>query len=133
MISIYADSRITWDTRNSRIRESITLSGRKSYAQKDFVPEESEQINGTELEPQVTEDAVEGLEQPPADAPQEDVSPPTAGEDAPPPELPPVEEQPPDSESAPLPSKNGQQSFCGLDFNALNRGLTAEEGTPYSS
>ena len=33
--------------------------------------EEPEQVNDTELESQVTEDAVEGLEQPPADVPPE--------------------------------------------------------------
>ena len=51
--------------------------------------EEPEQVNDTELESQVTEDAVEGLEQPAADVLQEDTALPASGEAAPPSNQPP--------------------------------------------
>ena len=155
--------------------------------------EEPEQVNDTELESQVTEDAVEGLEQPPADVPPEDVSPPTVDEEAPPsdqppedmdtppaeppaegqdtgqdgeatvqvepppleepvdvpeepsamkpfwmepstpPSPPPAAEQPPDPEPTPPLPKSDRQNFYGLDFNALDRGLTAEERQEWNS
>ena len=60
--------------------------------------EEPEQVNDTELESQVTEDAVEGLEQPPADVPPEDVSPPTVDEEAPPSDQPPEDMDTPPAE-----------------------------------
>ncbi len=118
---------------------------------KKIVPDE-EQVN--EIESQVTEEAVEGLEQSVTDLPQEDVSPPVT-EEPPPPEPPPPEEPadapeepsamqpfwmepsappPPllDPESA-QPQKSDRQSFYDLDFNALDRGLTAEERQEWNS
>ena len=54
---------------------------------KKIVPDE-EQVN--EIESQVTEEAVEGLEQSVTDLPQEDVSPPVTEEPPPPPPPPPA-------------------------------------------
>ena len=74
--------------------------------------EEPEQVNDTELESQVTEDAVEGLEQPPADIPPEDVSPPTVDEEAPLPEPPPEDMDTPRSSSlrrARTPDRTGKR------------------------
>ena len=142
--------------------------------------EESEQINVTEVEPQAPEEVMEGLDQPPADVPQEDTALPAGGEEPTPPDPPPqdtdtppeapaesqdtgqegepaepteppppeepstmkpfwmepggqptVEEQRP--ESAPPPPKSDRQSFYDLDFNALDRGLTAEERQEWNS
>jgi ribosomal protein S1 len=119
---------------------------------KKIVPDE-EQVN--ELEPQVTEEAVEGLEQSVTDLPQEDVSPPVT-EEPPPPEPPPPEEPtdapeepsamqpfwmepesppipPPDPDPPSPPPKSDRQNFYGLDFNALDRDLTAEERQEWNS
>ncbi len=151
---------------------------------KKVVPEENpEQVNDMEMEAQAQE---EGVEQPPADAPQEEASPPAAGEEAhqsdPPPKdtgTPPAEppaegldtgqggeaDTPPDpppmegpvdvpeepsamkpfwmEPSAPLPpppepepvqpQKSDRQSFYDLDFNTLDRDLTAEERQEWNS
>lgn len=149
---------------------------------KKVVPEENpEQVNDMEMEAQAQG---EGVEQPPADAPQEEASPPAAGEEAhqsdPPPkdtstppaeppaegldtgqggeaDTPPVSppsEGPADVQegasamkpfwmepSAPplpppepvQPQKSDRQSFYDLDFNALDRDLTAEERQEWNS
>ena len=148
---------------------------------KKVVPEEPEQVNDMELEPQVPEEVVESLDQPPADVPQEDATPHADGEEVTLPESPPqdtdttsvegleieqgegtdnppepsseesadVPEEPsvmrpfwmepsspssppPDPEPVP-PQKSDRQSFYGLDFNALDRGLTAEERQEWNS
>ena len=117
---------------------------------KKVVPEEPEQVNDVEMEAQTME---EGVEQPPADIPQETETLPDTSQDVPPPdgvdtypvEPPPPEEPvdapeetsamkpfwmepgaPPPPPPEPEPQKNDRQSFYGLDFNALDRGLTAE-------
>lgn len=151
---------------------------------KKVVPEENpEQVNDMEMEAQAQE---EGVGHPPTDAPQEEVSPPAAGEgvhqsDPPPkdtstpPAEPPAEgldtgqggeaDTPPDpppmedpvnvpeepsamkpfwmEPSAPPPSlpepesvqpqKSDRQSFYDLDFNTLDRDLTAEERQEWNS
>ena len=153
---------------------------------KKIVPaEEPEQVNDMELEPQVPEEVVEGLDQPPADVPQEDAALPASGEEPTPPDPPsqdtdpplaeppaerqdtgqegePADPPPPETyadvpeessamkpfwmepggqpaveeqriEPAPLPPKSDRQSFYDLDFNALDRGLTAEERQEWNS
>ena len=56
---------------------------------KKVVPEENpEQVNDMEMETQPLEEGAESLEQPPADTPQEETSPPTAGEEPPQPDPP---------------------------------------------
>lgn len=151
---------------------------------KKVVPEENpEQVNDMEMEAQAQE---EGVEQLPADVPQEEASPPAAGEEAhqsdPPPKdtdtppaeppaegldtgqsgeadtppvPPPLEEPvdipeeasamkpfwmepstpppPPPEPEPPIPQKSDRQSFYDLDFNALDRDLTAEERQEWNS
>ena len=135
---------------------------------KKVIPEENpEQVNNMEMEPQVPE---EGMEQPPADTPQEAETPPDTGEELPPaedldtvqgeeatalPEPPPPEEPveapeetsamkpfwmepsdpppPPPPPEPVAPQKSDRQSFYDLDFNALDRGLTAEECQEWNS
>lgn len=150
---------------------------------KKIVPEENpEQVNDMEMEAQAQE---EGVEQPPADVPQEEASPPAAGEEAPQPDPPPqdtdtppaelpaegldagqggeadtppvpppsegpvdVPEEasamkpfwmepsappPPPLEPEPTPQKSDRQNFYDLDFNALDRNLTAEERQEWNS
>ena len=50
-----------------------------------------------------------------------------------PPSPPPAAEQPPDPEPTPPLPKSDRQNFYGLDFNALDRGLTAEERQEWNS
>ena len=124
------------------------------------IPEE-EQVN--EMEKLLQEESTEGLTQPPGDVPQEDTPLLPAGEEAaqsedtslPPMEPPnsttpeaPAEEPsamtpfwmepnsppPPPSVSEPVPpARSDRQNFFGLDFNALDRGLTAEERQEWNS
>ena len=125
---------------------------------KKVIPEENaEQVNDMEMEPQALEEGAEGLEQPPADIPQEAETPLDTCEDVPPPggvdtypvEPPPLEEpmdaleessamkpfwmEPSDPPPEPEPQKNDRQSFYDLDFNALDRDLTAEERQEWNS
>ena len=139
---------------------------------KKVIPEENpEQVSDMEMEPQIPEEGVEGLEQPSAGIPQEAEAPPDSGEELsmveglntvqteaatalPEPE--PLEEvedapeeasamkpfwmepsdsppPPPPPDPEPTPQKSDRQSFYDLDFNALDRGLTAEERQEWNS
>ena len=151
---------------------------------KKIVPEENpEQANDQEMEKLAQE---EGVEQPPADVPQEEASPPAAGEEPPQPDQPsqdtdtppaepptegldtgqdgeadtppvsPLPKEPVDAPEEPsamkpfwmepgapppsppepepvTPQKSDRQSFYDLDFNALDRDLTAEERQEWNS
>ncbi len=123
--------------------------------------EEPEQVNDMEMESQIPDEGAEGLEQPPQDLDMPPAEPPAESQDSgldgesagpvdPPfledpsamkpfwmepsaPSSPPSVEPPPAPEPAFPPPKSDRQNFYGLDFNALDRGLTAEERQEWNS